>query len=132
MNYLSEKRPPFLSALCILTFAGSGIAFPGYFFASVFFEELSSVIIKYSSWNTTTQISSFYFTILMVLYAVSLTGAIRIWKLHRDGFIIYTISQLAILFLPVIWINWNALSVTNAIFTAIFILGYALNLKYLK
>jgi hypothetical protein len=132
MNIYSEKRPPFLSALCILTFAGSGIAFPGYFFASVFFEKLSNIIIRYSSWHTTVDISPLYFTLLMVLHAVSLTGAVRIWKLHRDGFILYAISQLSILFLPVIWINWNAFSVTNAIFTAIFILGYGFNLKYLQ
>jgi hypothetical protein len=54
------------------------------------------------------------------------------WKLHRDGLFIYTISQLIILFLPVIWLGWNAFSVTGAIFTGVFVVGYAMNWKWLK
>jgi hypothetical protein len=65
----------------------------------------------------------------MVLYALSLAGAIRMWKLHRDGFFFYGISQLAVLFVPVIWTNWNAFSFTNSIFVAVFVIGYGINLK---
>ena len=68
----------------------------------------------------------------MALSAASLIGAIRIWKLHRDGFFIYSIAQIIMLFLPVIWIGHNSFSVTGAIFTAIFIGGYALNLKWMR
>jgi len=128
----SIKRPVFLSALCILTFVGSSVAFISYFLASVFFEKSSALIIKYSSWSTTDVISPLYFTALMALYAISLIGAIRMWKLHRNGFYIYAISQLIILFLPTIWINWQTFSLTNAILTSIFIIGYALNWKYLS
>jgi len=127
-----KKRPDFLSALCILTFIGSGLAFISYFLASVFFEKSAEIIIKYSSWSSVEQISPLYFTALMVLYAFSLTGTIRIWKHHRDGFYLYTLAQLIILFLPVIWVNVQALSITNAIFTGIFIVGYGWNLKWLK
>lgn len=127
-----KQRPDFLSALCILTFIGSGVAFIGYFLASIFFEKTAEFIIKYSSWHSVEEISPLFFTTLMALYAISLTGAIRIWKLHRDGLLLYTISQLIILFLPVIWINWQAFSVTNLIFTTIFVVGYNMNWKYLK
>ncbi len=124
-----KKRPDFLSALCVLTFAGSGIAFFAYFLASLLFEQTSELLIKYSSWHSTDAISPLYFTALMALYAISLTGAIRIWKFRRDGFFIYTAAQLVILFLPVIWVNSQAFSVTNAVFTIIFIIGYALHWK---
>jgi hypothetical protein len=124
-------RPPLLSALCILTFAGSGIAFPGYFTASVFFEKFSEFIIEYSSLHTTEKISPEYFTILMVLYAVSLAGAVRMWKLHRDGYFLYMIAQTGILFMPVLWIDWYAFSVTNAVFTAVFFIGYGINWRSL-
>ena len=73
-----------------------------------------------------------YFTTLMALYAISLTGAIRIWKLHRDGLFIYAIAQLIILALPVVWVNSQAFSVTNLIFTGIFILGYGWNWKRMR
>lgn len=132
MNETKANRSDFLSALCILTFIGSTTSFIGYFLASVFFGKASELIIKYSNWHTVEAISPLYFTILMALSAISLTGAIRMWKLHRDGFFLFTISQLIILFLPVIWLGWNAFSVTGAIFTAVFVGGYALNWRYMK
>lgn len=125
-------RPPFLSALCILTFVGSTIGFIGYFIAAVSFEQAARLIVKYSSWHSTEAITPLYFTLLMVLYAFSLTGAIRMWKLHRDGFIFYTASQLFILILPLIWINPQAFSYTNLIFILVFIAGYAMNLRRMK
>lgn len=126
------KRPDLLSALCILSFIGSGLAFIGYFLASLFFEKTSELIIKYSNWHSVEAISPLYFTVIMALSAGSLIGAIRIWKLHRDGFFIYLFSQFIILFLPAIWIGTNSFSVTGAIFTAVFIGGYALNWKWLR
>ena len=132
MNTNKKIRPPFLSALCILTFIGSTIGFIGYFMASLFFDKTSELIIEYSSWHSVETISPLYFTLLMALSAISLTGAIRMWKFRRDGFFIYSIVQIVILFLPVIWIDWNAFSVANAIFTTVFILGYGWNWRRLK
>lgn len=125
-------RPNLLTALCILTFIGSGTSFLGYFLASVFFDKTSELIIKYSNWHTVEAISPLYFTLFMALSAVSLTGAIRMWKLCRDGFFLYTISQLVILFLPVIWLGWNSFSATGAIFTAVFVVGYSMCWKELR
>ncbi|MCG6189434.1 hypothetical protein [Maribellus maritimus] len=127
----NTKRPDFLSALCILSFIGSGFAFLGYFISSLFFEQVSELIIKYSSWHSTETISPLYFTTLMALYAISLAGAIRIWKFHRDGVLIYSAAQILILLLPVFWVNRQAFSVTNLIFTVVFILGYVLNWRKL-
>ena len=129
---MKKKRPDLLSALCILTFIGSGIAFVGYFVASLFFEQTKNLIIEYSSWHNADVLKPVYFTLLMVFYALSLTGAIRMWKRHFDGFYLYVFAQLAILFTPVIWLNWLAFSATNAIFTFVFISGYALNFKWFK
>ena len=132
MNGVKTNRNDFLSALCILTFIGSTSSFVGYFLASVFFEKTSAFIITYSNLHSVEAISPFYFTVLMALSAISLTGAIRMWKLHRDGFFIYTISQLIFLFLPVIWLGWNSFSVTGAIFTGVFVVGYGMNWKWLR
>ncbi len=132
MEKTSRRRPDFLSALCILTFIGSGIAFLGYFAASLFFEAAKALIVQYTSWQSAEILSPLYFTLLMVLYALSLTGAIRMWKRHRDGFWLYLIAQGIILFLPVIWIDGQAFSATNALFTALFTGGYGMNLKWLR
>ncbi len=128
----STQRPPFLSALCLLTFTGSSIGFFGYFLAALFFEKTSELIVKYSSWHSSEAISPLYFTLFMALFAISLTGAIRMWKLHRDGFFLYVFAQLAILIIPVLWIDWQAFSTTNAIFTVMFVTGYGMNFKRLK
>lgn len=128
----SRKRPALLSALCILTFIGSGTAFLGYFAASLFFERTKDIIVEYSSMHSAEGLSPLYFTTLMALYALSLVGAIRMWKLHRDGLFLYVIVQLLIMFLPAVFISWDAFSTTNAIFTTIFIVGYSINLRYLK
>lgn len=132
MDYSSTSRPPFFRAFCILTFIGSSAGFLVYFFASLFFEKTSELIINYSNWNSVDAISPLYFTTLMALMAISLTAAIRMWKLHKDGFYLYIFAQLAIMFLPVIWINRAAFSDTNAIFTGIFFIGYGINFKHLK
>jgi len=132
MDDKKTSRTSFLSALCILTFIGSTSSFINYFLASVFFEQTSEFIIKYSNWHTVEAISPFYFTLFMALSAVSLVGAIRMWKLHRDGLFIYSIAQIILLFLPVIWIGWNSFSVTGAIFTAVFIVDYTMSWKCLR
>lgn len=127
-----NNRPVLLSALCLLTFLGSSITFIGYFIASVLFEKVADIIINYSSWHSTEAISPVYFTALMVLSAISLTGAIRMWKLHRDGFYLYVFAQLIMVMLPAVWIGAQAFTVSNAIFTGVFILGYGLNLKHMR
>jgi len=125
MNKL--RRPDFLSALCILTFIGSSFTFAIYLLASLFFKRASEIIVEYSAWHSTNDITPLYFTILMVLSALSLTGAIRMWKLYRDGFFIYTVAQILLIIIPIFWVNSQTLSTVNLIFTFIFIGGYALN-----
>lgn len=128
----SSSRPSILSALCILTFIGSSIGFTGYFLASVFYEKFARLIITYSSWSDTHNLSPVYFTLMMVYNAVVLIGAIKMWKLQRNGFLFYLIAQLAVMFTPALWINWNAFSYTNAIFSVLFVVGYAMNLRHMS
>ena len=125
-------RNAFLSALCILTFIGSGIGILTYLLASLFFKAATEIIVKFSMMHSTDAISPFYFTLFMALSAVSLTGAIRMWKLHRDGFYFYTAAQILMLVLPVIWLGWDSFSAPGAIFTLVFMGGYGLNWKWMK
>jgi hypothetical protein len=54
------------------------------------------------------------------------------WQQHRDGYFMYRLAQLVIVFQPVIWVNGAALSVTNLIFTIVFMAGYAWHWKWLS
>lgn len=127
-----NKRPDLLAALCILSFIGSGAGFIVYFLASLFFKKASAFIIEYSSTHTTDAISPFYFVLFMVFSAVSLTGAIRMWKLYRDGLFMYIVSQMGMMILPVAWLGWNSFTVPGAIFTGVFIVGYATHWNLMK
>lgn len=127
-----QTRPPFLRALCILTFIGSGTAFLGYFAASLFFEKTCELIRTFSSLHSIDQLSPLFFTVLMVLHCLSLVGAIRIWKLHRDGLFIYVLAQGILLFFPSIWLGADAFSYTHLIFTLLFTGGYIYHFRYLK
>ena len=69
-------------------------------------------------------LSAFYFMLLSALCLLSLIGVFKMKKHQKAGFFFYLGAQLALLFLPVIWLNWNAFSVTNTIFTALFSLIY--------
>lgn len=129
MENTEIKRPELLGAFCFLTFIGSGLGFIAYFMASLFFGKASELIVKISSWHTTEAISPLYFTLFMAFSAISLAGAIRMWKLHRDGFYMYVFAQISMLFLTAIWIGWPAFSSVNAIFTVIFIAGYGFHYK---
>ncbi len=129
---MNRKRPSLLSALCFLSFIGSGLAFIGYFLASLFFEETCDIITTYSSWYSTEQLSPLYFTFLMALYGRSVVSVIRIWKFHRDGYFLYMAVHTIILFFPAIWIGWSVFSATNSIFTVVFMGGFSLFYRHLK
>jgi hypothetical protein len=127
-----QSRPLFLRTLCILTFTGSGIAFLGYFAACLFFEKILEWIVTYSSLNSVEHLSPLFFTALMVLHCFSLVGAIRIWKLHRDGLWIYILAQLVLLFFPSVWFGMASFYYTHLLFTLVFIGGYLYHYRYLK
>jgi hypothetical protein len=82
--------------------------------------------------HSTVAISPLYFAFFMALSAVSLAGALRMWKLHRDGFFFYAAAQIIMLALPVFWLGSNSFSAPGAIFTGVFLVGYAMNWKRLK
>jgi hypothetical protein len=129
---IHNHRPLLLTSLCILTFSGSTIAFLGYFLAAVLYPKSLEIIARFSSFRDVESIPSYYFTLFMLMYAFSLTGAIRMWKFRRDGFYFYSISQTVILFTPALQFDWHSVSMLNAVFTLLFIGGYLMNYKLLK
>jgi len=125
----NNGRPPLLSALCILSFAGNGIAFLVYLFAAVNNREAVDFIIKRSSSHDPSKYTPVYFLIFVMLYAISFSGVLKMWKLKKTGFRFYITSQTAILFLPVFWSGKEAFSPVALIFTILFAGLYATRLK---
>ena len=72
----------------------------------------------------------------LVLSVISLLGAILMFQLRRIGFYFYTAAQILMLFVLPYFAGSNFMVLAgmlfSAIFAVIFIVMYALNLKYMR
>lgn len=115
-----KKKPLLLESACIFSIIGSSIGFVSMFISTLFLRAITEKITSVTNITSTEKLSPLYFAILMAAFSLSLTGAIKLYRMQRAGLYFYLVAQLAILFFPVIWLGSNAFSVTNAIFTLIF------------
>ncbi|MBW6489908.1 MAG: hypothetical protein K0B15_01825 [Lentimicrobium sp.] len=132
------KRPTSLSLLCILTFIGSGISLISSVFVFAAFDIIPLAIEEVKMPEAEQMLELIiaagrpFFAYMAILYAISLVGAIMIWKLRKTGFHLYTTSQLLMLILPSVIIDNYQLPWTSILLTASFIMAYGLNLKFMK
>ncbi len=135
----APKRPVFLTVLCILTFISAGLGglsellTPLYSDVMIDFLKSNPKYDEAAMGETIAMLHAgwgFYFTVF-VLSCGSFTGAFLMWKLKKIGFHFYSLSNLAILFVPMLMMG-TAISWAGILLTASFIALYALNLKYMK
>ena len=156
------KRPTFLTVLCILTFIGSGWGVLSQLFSLLFTnlvdvsaqtEQLNSMMDNMESGAGTSFLSGILSSsqevmqatmmhaksiavISLVLSLLSLCGAILMFSLRRIGFYIYTVAQLLLLFVVPYFAGFSMIVVMgmlfSALFTVVFIILYALNLKAMR
>ncbi len=65
----------------------------------------------------------FYFC-MALLYALSLSGVIRMWKLHRNGFHFYALSQLLMLLVTGLFLGRQYVMMGDIMMTLLFISVY--------
>ena len=99
-----------------LSLYGSNITLNGPTLAAV------EMMLSYPQW--------FYF-LLTALYALSLYGAIRMWNLHKTGFHAYTLAQLLLLIVPVLFLGKGQFAIGDAMMSLLFIAYYFFTLKTL-
>ncbi len=138
-NNSEVKRPLFLSVLCILTFISTGFGIMGALFIPAISDIIINVIKQTPDFDELKTAEAFailqagwgYYLITFVLYVLSFTGALMMWKLKKNGFHFYALANIALFYLPtaMLGISFNFLT---AFFPAIFIGLYALNLKFMK
>lgn len=114
------NKPILYESACIFSIIGSSIGFISMFISTFFFRIVTEKITSITNITATEKLTPIYFAMLMAAFSVSLTGAIKLYRMQRSGLYFYLVAQLVILFLPVFWLGSNAFSVTNAIFTLIF------------
>ena len=156
------QRPTFLLVLCILTFIGSGwgtlsnlfsVFTAGLTDSSMQMEHYSSMLNGMDQGGDSAVLSDILSSTMaslqatfvhakeiavinLVLSVISLLGAILMFQLRRIGFYFYTAAQILMLFVLPYFAGFNFMVLAgmlfSAIFAVIFIVMYALNLKYLK
>ena len=119
-----NKRPVPFSAACVLSFIGSGMAALVFLAVTLFYNFFSGKIIGITNELSMEGTSRLYFLLMSAVQSLSLAGVTALWKFRRNGFFLYVFAQAAIILLPVIFLGKNSLSVTNTIFTIVFISIY--------
>ena len=89
----------------------------------------------WESFEAQLSISRWYYLFTALLYIGSLVGAIKMFKLERRGFHIYSIAQILLLIVAVVYVYSTIGSggfLREFLFTAMFILLYHLYLKRIE
>lgn len=128
----------FLKFLCTLTFIGSGAALFAYFVIGTFYDifitadmgplgedEQELIRVMLSAGRQ-------FFLLSAFLYCISLYGAIKMWKLRKIGFHLYTTAQLLLLILPLLFIKSFRMPFATILVTVTFIFGYSTFLRSMK
>ena len=154
------QRPTFLLVLCILTFIGWGtlsnlfsVFTAGLTDSSMQMEHYSSMLNGMDQGGDSAVLSDILSSTMaslqatfvhakeiavinLVLSVISLLGAILMFQLRRIGFYFYTAAQILMLFVLPYFAGFNFMVLAgmlfSAIFAVIFIVMYALNLKYMR
>jgi len=149
-----KQRPGLLTALCILTFIGSGLGLVNKLIAMImspFMQMFDMTDYNYAldeidepfarkivemAFGMAEKAIDHMFAISLtefLLYAASLTGAILMFRMKKMGFYIYATAQVLMLFTAPIFIGFNPLInigiLFSSVFTILFIALYAINLK---
>ena len=82
-----------------------------------------------ATWEVMAQVPRPFYGAMALLSALSLTGCLLMWKLRRVGFHCYTLAQLLMLLLPLLFLGKGAVGIGNVMFTVLFVVYYWLLLK---
>ena len=83
----------------------------------------------YSSFEQMLQIPAAYYFLTMFLYAMSLAGVIMMWRMRKNGFHFYSIAQLLLIIVSILFLGKASMSIGNLMITALFIGFYFVALK---
>ena len=139
------KRTTSLTIICILTFVYSGSMFlsslfwsvyyyyiPGFIQSSPFTKAISGFEGMNEVFKLMTETSIWFYIFNTILSGVGLGGAILMFRLRKIGFHFYTVAQILLLIIPMIYMTGYKTDFASTVITAIFIFLYYTNLKLMK
>ncbi|MES2284281.1 MAG: hypothetical protein V4547_01250 [Bacteroidota bacterium] len=133
------KRSQFLTVLCILSFISGGLGSLSALITPMFSDLMIEFLKNSPNYDETLMDETImllqagwgYYLITFVFAMCSLVGVFFMWKLKKIGFHFYALSNLGLLFAPMLMFDM-AISWAGIFLTASFILLYAVNLKFMK
>lgn len=131
----SDQRPTFLTVLCILSFVGAGISIILLLLAAAAMGVVEAGLSAVEdAGGTVASGTGSVWTLVIVSIAltlISLFGVIKMWKLQKTGFFIYTGASIGGIVVSVI-MNGVGPAMLGIVISLAFIVMYGLNLKAMK
>ncbi len=133
----TKNRPELLTILCILTFIGSGTSLLANGVLYLMFDQLKELIEQQSVFSLMgsdvdlsflLDIKSGFFLAQLLIYALSLYGAVQMFQLRKIGFHLYAIAQIALLIIPKIFVPNLPFPFFELMVSAVFVYLYYKNL----
>lgn len=132
------KRPVFLTVLCILSFISAGfgiitfvglITAMGVATAAVGSMEGLEGVSEAASAGPSAGMTWAYIIVGLLTIIVSLIGVIKMWKLKKQGFMLYTGASVVSIIMGIVY---SGFSVFAVIIPIAFIVMYYLNVKHMN
>jgi hypothetical protein len=131
-----KKRPELLTILCILSFIWSGLQGLSNIFVFTNLDMLlnskDKIPFLTKEMQQLFETSPTFFLLNSLFFFFSFTGVLLMWKLHKVGFHIYSLAQIAILFVVSIYKPFQVFPLAEILITALFILLYFRHLKFMN
>ncbi len=129
-----------LRIVLVLTFIGSGFSAFGYLVTGIMLPlmqemrdsgvmELSGVMAE--AYDMFLAMPQAYFLVGAVLYVLSLTGAIMMWRLRKNGFHFYTTAQLLLIVNGLVFLGRAGIAIGDVMLTVLFVAYYYFALRNL-
>ena len=130
-----------LRIILVLSFIGSGFSLLNYLLTGTIMP-LAKTMYESGSMTFPSEMTVFaeemfetprsFFFCSALLYAMSLAGAILMWNLRKSGFHMYTLAQLLILLVTLLFLGKERVPLGNIMFTLLFIIYYYIALRNLN
>jgi len=108
----------------------TGLAFPAfkamYYSGSMTFPSEMTVFVE-----QLLETPRSFFLCGALLYALSVAGAVIMWNLRKSGFHLYTLAQLLIPVVTILFLGKESLALGDIMFTLLFIVFYYVSLRNL-
>ena len=137
---LFEARRRNLRIILVLSIIGSGFSFFGNLMTGLMFPTLKTMFeagtMAFPDEMTVYMERMFsiprqYFLYSALLYGMSLAGVIMMWNLRKSGFHLYTLAQLLVLLITMLFLGKEYVALGDIMFTLLFIVYYYIALRNL-